>query len=90
MDAPTTQSGPKRQRSMLVQALGFAWDFGVIVAVPLVALALGGRWLDRHYHTSPWMFLGGVVISIIITSILVVRKLTGIIRDISPTDTKQQ
>lgn len=78
------------QKGMVAQALAFAWDFGVIVAAPLVALALLGTWLDRRYGTEPWMFLGGVVVSIVITSVLVVMKLTKIIKDISPKDTNKQ
>jgi len=90
MDDTRPTPDVKRQRGMLAQALGFAWDFGVIVAVPLVALALLGLWLDRRYGTEPWMFLGGVVVSIAVTSVLVVMKLTKIIRDMSPKDKDKQ
>ncbi len=86
MDETKTTPDTKRQRGLLAQALGFAWDFGVIVAVPLVAFALLGSWLDRRYGTEPWIFLGGVVVSIVITSALVVMKLTKIIKDMSPKD----
>lgn len=83
MNDTPTPTPVSRQRGALAQALGFAWDFGVIVVVPLVGLGLLGRFLDRRLGTDPWIFLGGVVLSIIISSILVVMKLTKIIADIN-------
>lgn len=64
---------------MVWQAIGFAWDFGIIVVVPLVVLAIGGRYLDRQLDTSPWLFLTGAVVAIIISSILVVARLSQLI-----------
>lgn len=66
-------------RGMVWQAIGFAWDFGIIVVVPLVVLAIGGRYLDRQLDTSPWLFLTGAVVAIIISSILVVSRLSQLI-----------
>lgn len=55
-------------------ALSFAWNLGYSIAIPLVLLALGGRFLDRKLGTSPWMLLGGILVSIIISSFIVYRK----------------
>jgi hypothetical protein len=43
---------------------------------------LGGRWIDRHYGTSPWGLLGGVLISIILTSVMLVQKFAKMVKDI--------
>lgn len=63
-----------QNKSALWQALGLAWELGYTIAVPLVALALVGRLLDKYWGTSPWMLLIGVLLSIVISSVLVVRK----------------
>jgi hypothetical protein len=55
-------------------ALGFAWELGYSIAIPLVLFALGGRYLDKKLGTSPWLLLGGLAISIVLTSIVVYYK----------------
>jgi F0F1-type ATP synthase assembly protein I len=85
MDDKKITPDMKRQRGLVAQAVGFAWDFGVIVVLPLVVLAILGRYLDRRYGTEPWIFLGGVIVSIVMTTILVVMKLSRIVKDISTT-----
>lgn len=66
-----------------LQALSYAWQFGYAVAVPLVVLALLGRFLDRALHTSPWFLLGGILLSIIISSVAVVMKALSIFRSVN-------
>jgi F0F1-type ATP synthase assembly protein I len=65
------------------EALGFAWEMGYTMAIPLVALALGGRYLDRYLDTSPAFLLTGILISIIISSVLVGYKAMKIINQVS-------
>lgn len=65
------------------EALGFAWEMGYTMAIPLVALAIGGRLLDQHLDTSPAFLLIGILVSIIISSTLVGMKATKIINQIS-------
>jgi len=65
------------------EALGFAWEMGYTMAIPLVALALGGRLLDKHFGTSPAFLLTGILLSIIASSILVGIKATKIINKVS-------
>ena len=72
------------QRPLLI-ALKMATELGFTIAIPLVLFAVGGRWIDRRYDTSPWGLLGGVVLSIILTSILLVRKFAAIVKDIEQT-----
>ena len=56
-----------------------AWELGYTIAIPIVALALLGRWADRAWSTAPWLFLLGVVLSVIISSFLVYRKTKDIL-----------
>jgi F0F1-type ATP synthase assembly protein I len=68
----------KSTHSALWQALGLAWELGYTIAVPLVGLALLGRFADKWLNTGPWLFLTGVILSIAISSILVVKKTQSI------------
>ena len=70
------------QKSGFWQALGIAWELGYIIAIPIVVLGLGGRMLDKHLDTSPWLFLTGVLVSIILTSVGLVWKFKKMLRAI--------
>jgi len=60
-------------------AVGLAWELGYTIAVPLVALALAGRYLDKKLDTSPWLLLIGILVSIALSSWLVYKKTLDII-----------
>ncbi len=70
-------------RSATWQALALVGELGYLIALPLVAFAILGRWIDRHYQVSPWGLLGGVVVSIVLTTILLIRKFTSLLKDIN-------
>lgn len=55
-------------------AVSLAWELGYSIAVPLVVLALGGRFLDKKLGTTPWLLLIGILLSIIISSYIVYKK----------------
>ena len=74
----------KPPRPPLWQALGLAWELVYLIVIPLVAFALGGRWLDRHYGTSPWFLLSGMVVAIIITTVLLIRKFSTLLKNTIP------
>jgi len=61
-------------------AVGLAWELGYTIAVPLVALALLGRWIDKKLGTSPWILLLGILVSIAISSWLVYKKTLDILK----------
>lgn len=83
METPQRKADSTGSRQALWQALNLAWELGYSIAVPLVIFALVGRWLDGRLHTSPWLFLSGVVLAIISTSLLLIRKFTRILRDLN-------
>ena len=64
-------------------ALGMAWDLGWIIALPLVLLALGGRVLDNKLGTSPLFLIAGLLLSLVVSSLLVYRKIKEISKDIN-------
>lgn len=60
-------------------ALGLAFQLGYTIAIPLVVLALLGRFLDKKLGSSPFLLLLGILLSIGITSWLVWKKTLDII-----------
>lgn len=68
------------QRSALWGSLELAFELGYLIAVPIVLLGLGGRFLDRWIGTSPWFLLVGVLLAIVLSSIGVSRKIRAISR----------
>ncbi len=60
-----------------------AGELGYLIAIPLVAFALGGRLLDKQFGTSPFLFLAGLLFSLVITSVAVYRKVAVVAREIS-------
>ncbi|MEK7637547.1 MAG: AtpZ/AtpI family protein [Patescibacteria group bacterium] len=77
-------------RRLLWQALSLAWELGYTIALPLVLFALAGRWADKALGTKPWLFLTGVVIAIVSTSFLLVRKFSRLMRDMNPVRTSDK
>ncbi|MBU1039412.1 AtpZ/AtpI family protein [Patescibacteria group bacterium] len=56
-------------------ALGLAWELGYAIALPLIILAVGGRWLDKALDSTPIFMLIGVVLSMFVTSWMIYKKL---------------
>ena len=59
--------------------VGIAWNLGYMIAVPLVGLAFGGRLIDRIFGSTPLFFLLGMLVAIILSTILVYRKISVLI-----------
>lgn len=55
--------------------LALAWELGYTIAIPLVIFALAGRFVDKYFNSSPLWLLIGIVVSIVFTSFLLVRKM---------------
>ena len=60
-------------------ALSLAWQLGYTIAIPLIVLALVGRFLDKRFGTSPWLLLVGIFLSIIISTFSVYYKTVKIL-----------
>lgn len=71
----------ERPRSPFLQALKLAWDLGWVIVIPLVLFALAGRYADKKFGTSPWLLLGGMALAIVLTTILLVRKFSRLMKD---------
>lgn len=65
--------GPAPKKSLLSswEAVGFVWEVFAAIAIPTVLCALGGRWLDRRFETTP-VFMGlGLVAAVLVSGVLV-------------------
>ncbi len=62
-------------------AAGFslAWQLGYMIAIPIVLLALGGKYLDDRFSTSPLFVLLGIVLAVVTTGIWVAFRLRAIV-----------
>lgn len=74
------KTGEEKEQSILKFTLSFAWNLGYSIAVPLVLLTLGGRFLDKKIDSSPWFLIAGILISIAISSYIVYKKVINIIK----------
>ena len=55
--------------------LPLAFEVGWTIALPLVGLALLGRWLDKIFQASPLFLLTGSLLAITISIIIIVKKI---------------
>ncbi|MBI4414869.1 MAG: AtpZ/AtpI family protein [Candidatus Kerfeldbacteria bacterium] len=78
-----TNPDNSKEKSAVWQALSYAWQFGYTVAVPLVILALLGRFLDRRLDTSPWLLLAGILLSMVISTTALVIRALKIMKNVS-------
>lgn len=60
-------------------ALGFAWQLGYTVAVPLVVFTLAGRLLDTKLGTHPWLLLTGLALAATTSTVALVLKASRIL-----------
>jgi hypothetical protein len=60
--------------------VGLATELGYIIALPLLAFALIGKYLDGKLHTSPWLTLVGIIMAITLTTVWLTNKLKKYIK----------
>jgi len=68
------EKSSKTEKEGVWSALSLAWQLGYTIAIPLVVLALVGRFLDKRFGTSPWLLLVGIFLSIIVSTFAVYFK----------------
>ena len=70
------EKAPKKTGAPTTRAelTAFAFDVGMGIAVPLVVFALGGRFIDRAYGTTPLFLIIGLLLSLVSTGIIIWKK----------------
>jgi F0F1-type ATP synthase assembly protein I len=56
-----------------------AGQLGFSIAIPIVIFALIGRIIDKALGTSPFILLGGILLSIFVSSWLIYKKMRDIL-----------
>ena len=68
----------QKQNLSVWAVLGIAGELGYMIAIPLIACALGGRFLDKRLGTSPAFLLIGIFSAMAASGIAVYRKIKKI------------
>lgn len=71
------------------EIVGWTWGLGFRIAMPLVALTLGGRFLDRRLNTEPWFLILGIILAILVTIVWIAHTLRPLLRE-STHDAEQE
>jgi len=82
MTAPQENKESKKEQSNLWFSLSVAGQLGWMIALPIVILAVVGRYLDHRFDSSPVLLLAGILLSIMISSWVVYFKVIKIFADI--------
>lgn len=72
-------------KKSLIFALSLLGQIGFAVAIPLIALALTGRYFDKVFHTENKLFFLGIATATIIIFFYlrkIVKKASGNLRDL--------
>jgi len=70
----------KNDKEKQLNLVSLALDLGFSISLPIVGLALLGRFADRYFDTSPWLLLAGIVLSFFISIAVIYRKVRDVIR----------
>jgi len=76
----------EKQKSNWWQALSLLGQLGYVIAIPLVLLALLGRFLDKQYNSSPWFLIAAMFLSLAISTTWVYRKTMQIMGEATKED----
>lgn len=70
------QDEPKStgDRRYYIFALRIMGEIVYLIAVPVVVLALVGKWLDGKFGTKPWLLITGFVLAALISGFSVWRR----------------
>ena len=79
MDEPVPKKTDDRAYQLF--ALRVAGEFGYLIAVPIVAFAFLGKWLDDRFETKPWLLILGFVLAALLSGAAVYRRAREIGRE---------
>lgn len=76
MDVDDDQKEVSDRKTLSTKAdlISFAYEVGMAIAIPLVIFALGGRFLDKAYGTTPLYLIFGLLLSLVSTSYIIYKK----------------
>lgn len=79
-DARKSDGAPKQPqvKSAAVLVLGDIADTTWRMFIPTIGSTMLGLYLDKQWHTAPWLMIGGIIIGASIATTLVRRQLTRV------------
>lgn len=75
----TPQNSSPQDKFKSWNMVNLAFDMGFVIALPLVAFGLLGKYLDGKFDTAPFLTLAGIVLAIVSTTIWLTKKLKSYI-----------
>jgi len=89
-DTPDPRLRGNKQKLLTKQkAISLALELGYIIALPIIALGLLGKWADGRWGTEPWLTLAGILLAIITTTIWLSRRFRDILQAMKTPDKPQ-
>lgn len=71
----------EQERQYIMLALRIIGEFGAIIAVPIVLLAMLGQKLDLIYGTRPMFLIGGFIIAFALSAYMINKKARRFAKD---------
>lgn len=65
----------------LLETISLSLQLGFTIALPLIALAIIGRSLDKNFQTNPLFLLSGIFLALIISTWLIYHRIKKIIKE---------
>ena len=66
----------------LARTMQLAVEFGFVMAIPVVAFGLGGKWLDSHTHHYNFFVLFGILFALVCSVALLTKRINGIRKEL--------
>jgi F0F1-type ATP synthase assembly protein I len=77
MDIQNQKPDDKTARKWQLASLSM--ELGFIIALPLLAFVLAGKWLDAKFGTEPWITVAGILLAITSTTVWITRRFKELI-----------
>ena len=86
MDNP--QKAPKNNYSFqMAETLSIVFEMGLVIALPIVVLGLGGKWLDRREHTQIFVY-AAIVLALLISTVWLYKRFDALIQKLKDASEK--
>lgn len=69
---------PKPYTFTMQRMVGFATEFGFIIALPVVVFGLGGRWVDGRTHHENFFTILGILLALTMSTVFLGRRINHI------------
>ena len=80
---PNVESEKKNaetDKNQQISMLTLATELGFSISIPIVALALIGRQVDKYYDTAPVFILTGIVLSMFVSVYIIYNKVKNVLK----------